>query len=224
MKFRTLKDKNSILIGSLLGDGTISKDGRFRIFHSIKQKEYVDFKAELLKNFFPVTPGERKCTIKGKEFTQVGFSSKTSLYLKRLRKTFYSPNKKITMIQLKKLTPLGLALWYMDDGSLIFQKNNDGKIESRKAYINTQNFSFEENQLMVLYFKEEFDINCKIHKDKTYYRLYFNSSEIKKLIGIIEPYIIDSMRYKICMKYGKNKAKENVCKKACSNECKYNLL
>lgn len=217
MKFRTAKNKNAIVIGMLLGDACIQKDGRMVIGHGEQQREYVEYKKQLLQNFFTVVNYEQTINLKNKQFKQIGIKCYANDYLKNMRKIFYKKNKEINMRQLKKLNPLGLALWYMDDGSLIFQRKN-GVIESRKGYLNTQCFSREENEIMVQYFKEVYDINCKIHLDKGMCRLYFNSSELKKLIKIIEPYVIDSMKYKICMRYGKNKSKENLCKKECS-EC-----
>ena len=224
LKIRTAKNKNGIIIGMVLGDACIEKTGRLSLGHGEKQREYLDFKADLLQNFFNVKKYERTINLNGKEFIQVGLRTNQTPYLRQLRKVLYKPNKEINLRQLKKLTPLGIALWYMDDGSLLFQRDKEGKIESRKAYLNTQGFSREENEIMVNYFKDEWNINCKIHRDKNYYRLYFNSTELKKLIEIIKPFIINSMNYKICMRYGKNKKNENLCSKECSNKCQFNIL
>ena len=226
MKFRTAKNKNGIIIGMLLGDSYLNKYGALATRHCLQQEEYLNFKVSVLENFFAVTKNRIKVkkTEKKEAYEQVGFRIKTTPYLKLMKKNIYTPKKTFTMRHLKKLTPLGIAIWYMDDGSTLFQKNSAGKIESRKGYLNTQGYTKEENEIMKQYFKETFDIKCEIHKDKIYYRLYFNSTELKKLIKIISPFIIDSMKYKICMRYGKNKATENLCKKECSKNCVFNIL
>lgn len=227
MKFRTAKNKNGIIIGMLLGDSSVDKTGRFTTTHCLQQEEYLNFKAELLQSFFIVRKGRIKIkkTEKAEAYEQVVLRLSITPYTKLIRKIIYTPKKTFTMKLLKKLTPLGIAIWYMDDGSLVFQKDKKtGMLESRKGYLNTQGYTIEENELMKQYFKETFNIECKIHKDDTNCRLYFNSTELKKLIKIINPFIIDSMKYKICMRYGKNKATENLCGKECSKNCVFNIL
>ena len=43
-------DKNAILLGLVLGDGSLLGSRKFSIIHSIKQKEYCEFKAKILTN------------------------------------------------------------------------------------------------------------------------------------------------------------------------------
>lgn len=42
-------NENAILLGLILGDGTLDDKGCLGIVHSIKQKEYCEFKAKLLE-------------------------------------------------------------------------------------------------------------------------------------------------------------------------------
>lgn len=190
------KQLNSIIIGLLLGNGYISKDGYLKSINNKLQKEYCDFKKSLLCDNFITTIEEKN--------NKLIITCNKTKYLKQIRKYIYTPNKKIDINNLKKLDALGLSLWYLDNGYVSFSKNKDKSIKSRKGFINTSRFSYEQNIIFQRYFKEVLNIETKIYKKKEKYILYFKCSEFKKLIEIIEPYIIESMKYKICLNYINN--------------------
>ena len=98
----------------LMGDGALSptKSGhgaRFRFGHGAKQAEYGDWKASLFANIGT----SRSTNAKGAVFHDV-----TPLpELSELRQAVYVGGKKVLSEEyLKALTPLSLAVWYMDDG------------------------------------------------------------------------------------------------------------
>ena len=103
------------LLGGLMGDGALSptKSGhgaRYRFGHGMKQAEYADWKASLFANVGP----SRSTNAKGAVFYDL-----TPLpELSELRRAVYVDGKKVLSYDfLKALTPLSLAIWYMDDGS-----------------------------------------------------------------------------------------------------------
>ena len=49
MKSKITKESRNLLIGMLLGDGTISNNNVFKIAHSESQKEYLEWKVKQLK-------------------------------------------------------------------------------------------------------------------------------------------------------------------------------
>jgi recombination protein RecA len=104
------------VLGSLLGDGNLSpnrrdRDGvRFRLGHGAKQAEYLDWKVSLLGNI----ACSRRTGANGAVFADF-----TPLpELAELQRTVYMGNGKRTITDeyLKVLTPLALAIWFMDDG------------------------------------------------------------------------------------------------------------
>ncbi|CAN5239893.1 intein-containing recombinase RecA [soil metagenome] len=106
-----------VVLGSLLGDGNLSsnrrdRDGvRFRLGHGTKQANYLDWKVSLLGNI----PVSRRTNDRGAVFADF-----TPLpELAELQRTVYMGNGKRTITEeyLKALTPLALAIWFMDDGS-----------------------------------------------------------------------------------------------------------
>lgn len=108
-----------VVLGSLMGDGNLSpnrhdRNGvRFRMGHGAKQIDYLQWKTELLGN---IKHSIRE-NAKGARF--VDFTPLPELG--ELRRAVYLGNGKkfLSDDYLKALTPLALAIWYMDDGSFI---------------------------------------------------------------------------------------------------------
>ncbi len=189
-----------VLIGSLLGDArlecrSIGKrhpiTARLRIHHSDKQKDYVFWKYEIFKDI--VGKGPRKIMVwrdskRNKNHYSWYFHSKSLENLGLLQKYFYKGKTKILPENIFNLiTPHALAVWFMDDGS------NTGNSYT----INTQCFSKKEQEKIVKFFKEKYDINAKIVKEYLNFKIAIGRHEYKKLNNAIESYIIPSMIYKI---------------------------
>ena len=198
------QEEQSVILGGLLGDASLAKKNIIAFRHSTKQKEYVLWKHDLLKNI----SGEVKfCNVKaaGNIYEQIGFTvtslkGKLNQFYAELRKitTNDGVRKVVTPQWLSKLTPLSLAVWWMDDGCLSVHKGN------RYDKLCTHGFSLRENGLLKQYLFETWgiDVDIKIEKQK-YYFLRFNVSALKKLISIIYPYVIQipSMLYKVDLNY-----------------------
>ena len=206
-----------LVIGSVLGDGCISQNGRIQVWHSSVQKDYTLWLMDLFSKHFKVSYQERICKNKynNKEFSQVGFYVSPTNYTKLIRMIMYTPYKTITIKQLNKLSPLGLAIWYMDDGCLSFIKK-DGVIKGRQLILNTQSFSYDEQLLICEYFKK-YNIECHIHKDKDKYRIWMNGANASIFLSIIANYIPECMYYKLCYRYHGYKSKLNLCNHQCNN-------
>ena len=220
-------NKNDLVVGNLLGDAHIGKDGRISVWHTEKQKEYTLWLMNLYKKYFKVKYKERECYLRStnQKYKQVGFQTSATDYTRLVRMFFYCPNKRITMKQLKKLSPLGLAIWYMDDGNLSFIKDKEHKICGRQLILNTQSFSFNEQEIIIKYFKEIWNITCNIHHDHDSYRIWMNGTEGAKFLNIISKYIPECMYYKLCYRYHGYKSSNNLCKKQCEHgNCPYGIV
>jgi hypothetical protein len=87
------------------------------------------------------------------------------------------------------LTPLALAVWFMNDGSKIGQG----------ARIATNCFSLEEIEFLSLILKNKFNLDTAPNlagKNKGYI-LYIKKNSMGTLSKLIKPYMIDSMLYKL---------------------------
>ena len=107
-----------ILLGGLMGDSALSfRQGghaaRLRWGHGAKQAEYGDWKMSLFENVGVC----RTTNAKGAVF----YDFKPLAELAELRRVVYmgGGKKTITDEYLKALTPLALAVWFMDDGTFI---------------------------------------------------------------------------------------------------------
>ena len=179
--------QKSFIIGTLLGDGYIRQvkgrqDAFLEVNHSITQKEYVEWKYELLKNLTRSGPKSRNGN--GNRIAYRFFTKQHPEFTKTMD-LFYKDKKKC--IPDLELDPMMLAVWYMDDGS---------RCDKSNVYLNTQQFS-KEDQYKLLKLLENMGLEGTLNKDKEYYRIRFKSSSIPRLFGIIEKYIIPEMRYKI---------------------------
>lgn len=179
--------QKSFLIGTLLGDGYIRRvrgrrDAFLEVNHSFTQKEYVEWKYDLLKNLTKSEPKIRKGN--GTRIAYRFFTKQHPEFTKMMD-MFYKDGKKC--VPDLKLDSISLAVWFMDDGSRCGKYN---------VYLNTQQF-FKDDQYKLLKSLENLGLSASLNKDKHYYRIRFKKSSITKLFGIIENHIIPSMKYKL---------------------------
>lgn len=180
--------QESVVIGSLLGDGYLRtikgrKDAFLEVNHSYNQKEYVDWKYEILRSVTISGPRKRR----GKEGrVAYRFFTRQLPELSGLEEAFYVCRRKIVPESIR-LDPVALAVWFMDDGS---------KCDARGIYLNTQQFALE-SQKRLLRVLDYFSLKARLNRDKSYYRIRFLNSSLPRLKALISNYIIPSMKYKI---------------------------
>ena len=176
--------QQQLILGCVLGDGYMRKkvNAHLQITHSVKQKDYVDWKYRMLKNIIVSAPK----TYSGNE-GRIGyrFFTKSIPELTEIYQKFYQ-NKKKVVPDVLHLTPLTLAVWYMDDGSKSY----------RSCYFNSQMFDMISQQNLLDSLKQ-LGINAALNKDKTYKRIRISTFSTPLLMNMIKPHMIKSMRYKI---------------------------
>ena len=194
------KKQKEIIVGKILGDGhletqTYERTYRLKIEHSLKQKEYVDYLYEELKSLCQSSPKlkTKKYIYKNikKDLSLVWFNTKSSGDFRFFAQQFYKNKKKIIPKIIKKLlTPVSIAIWFMDDGSFKSNKHNT-------FIIHTNGYQKSELELIQKAFLEKFGIKIGIHKQYDNYRLYVYSESSQEFINLIKKYIIPSMTYKL---------------------------
>lgn len=189
------KQHRNLLIGLSIGDGYINKNGFIDIWHSPKQKEYVLYKYSLVKEYCNIQPYPRKFS---SGFESFGFRTKVNDFIKLIHRILYKNGKKtLSKKLLNRLSPKELAIWWMDDGSMSKKINkSNGNIKALVFTLSTCT-TIEQNQIIIDFFKEKYDISFGIRKMKNSYSLICGTKEGKKLSKLLEPFIIDSMKYKI---------------------------
>ena len=186
-----------IVIGSILGDGTIypfNKKGEAILEYKYDDK-YFSYLVWIHEKLAPLGVGEIKPHT---GFHQHRFRLFPNKEIGTLRKVFYPNGKKIVPQTIKKLLvdPLSLAIWYMDDGCLDFRPK-----EHCNATFATFCFSWDECLLLKQTLQENFDLTVSVHRNtmrgKVYYRLYIPSSSMYRFTKLIQPFILPCFFYKI---------------------------
>lgn len=179
-----------VLVGKILGDGSIisniaKSNYRLQVEQKRDHKEYVEWLVDIFYDwvlspprYMPTHRSWKFRTISHKEFTF-------------FRNLFYKGKKKILPENMEKLLthPIGLAVWYMDDGSLSSTK--------KALTLSTHNFSFKENEMLAQCLSKNFDLQANINYDGKGCRLYIPVNNAKHFRDLVDPYILPVMRYKI---------------------------
>jgi len=189
------------LRGTLMGDGAVSATrsghgARFRYSHGAKQVAYADWKA----SFFANIGSSRHIRDDG----VVTFDFQPLPELAELRRSVYVGGKKaFDDDYLKGLTPLSLALWYMDDASFTIrskgkQTRSGGGITGR-ATICVEAMEPATRERLVAYLADTWNIRPKLIAKGAANKavLVFPTPETTKLHALIAPFVHPTMEYKL---------------------------
>jgi hypothetical protein len=193
----------SMIIGSTLGDTHLEKRknglGTRIIFEqSSDNVEYLMWFHNYLANKGYCSNTKPKLQIrirqKGKVFYQYRVNSYTFSSFNWIHEMFYKlvDNKYIKIVPLnigEYLTPLALAIWFMDDGSSL----------NRSARIATNCFTLEEVNLLCNVLKSRYNIIATLNKcgkDKGHI-IYIHVKSMELFANIVKPYLLPSLYYKL---------------------------
>lgn len=180
--------QHAILVGSLLGDGTLRRQGNrlnalFEVNHAYKHQAYVDWKWQNFQNYILSSPKSRKG--RGVRIAY-RFTTRSLPIFTAYHSWFYVNGIKRIPNNLR-LDPLSLAVWFMDDGT---------KIRSA-LYLNTQQFTLPEQMFLQKLLLDKFGLQSALNRDKHYFRIRFSTESSKSLQKLVEPYVIECMKYKL---------------------------
>jgi hypothetical protein len=169
--------------------------------HCEKQFEYLMWKKENILEKVSrckIYPTDHKAP-NGVMFKGYHLNSQTNPVYTGLYDRFYFNGKKsLDEYLVKMLTPLSLALLYMDDGNC---SKPDKKHWTKENFtIATCNFDYANQLLLKKSFKILFDLEWNVNKTSyKYYHLRLLRSNNEKFVSIIKPYVemIPSMMYKL---------------------------
>ena len=193
----------SMIIGSTLGDSHLEKRkngiGTRVIFEqSSNNVEYLMWFHNYLASRGYCNNAKPKLQIrirqKGKVFYQYRVNSYTFSSFNWIHEMFYKlvDNKYIKIIPLnieEYLTPLALAIWFMDDGSSL----------GKGVRIATNCFTLEEVNFLCNVLKSKYNIIAtpnKCGKDKGHI-IYIHVNSMKIFTNIVKPYLLPSLYYKL---------------------------
>ena len=195
-----------VILGSLMGDGTLSPNlrgrsgTRFRMGHGAKQAAYLDWKMSLLENI----PHSRTSNAKGAVFAD--FTPLPELAELREIVYFGDGKKHLTWDYLKSLTPLALAVWYMDDGCFTVRskgvqertRGGTGRIE-----ICVEAMSPGSRDRLVSYLRDAYRLDVKLTSRgaRKMSVLQFTTAASAEFQELVAPYVHPSMDYKLLPRF-----------------------
>lgn len=194
---------NEIIIGLLLGDGHLqcrNINSRFIYGQSSLRKHHLNYFYHILGLFKPFISKDfvpKSRTFKDKKtnntYSSIYFATLTLPCFNYYRNLFYNKeNKKTVPSNISELlTPMGLAYWISDEGSL----------QNKGLHLSTYGFSLEEVNLLINtlenLFAPNFIIKCSKHTHKKGYRIYIWEESMNKIRPLISQYMHEDMLYKI---------------------------
>lgn len=199
-------DQLSIIIGMMLGDSNINKEGQLTTIHKRDHKQYIELKQQILGG----TVNDISCITFGKlrQFSKLRID--VNAQTKKLYELMYQDEygnkiKKTTKNIINYITEKSLAFWYMDDGSMKWSKHNIKNGYNPSIELCTDNFTYNDCKLLTELLYSKWGITSLIYNFKNkYFRIKFNVDNTKKFMELISPYIIDCMQYKLHPNYRNN--------------------
>ena len=200
--FRLSDFQWEVILGGLMGDGALSPSrsghgARFRFGHGPRQAAYADWKASLLGNL----RAARTTNAAGAVF----YDLQPLPELAELRRAVYIGGRKVLSYDyLKRLTPLSLAIWYMDDGSFSLRAKglqDRTRGGSGRAEICIQAMDPTSRSRLVAYLTDTWGIRPKLVQRAGEAVLVFSKDETAKLHALIAPFVHPSMAYKLLPRY-----------------------
>jgi recombination protein RecA len=195
-----------LILGSLMGDGNLSPNRRgrsgtrFRMGHGAKQAAYLDWKASLLENI----PHSRTTNAKGAVFAD--FTPLPELSELHEAVYFGDGKKHLNWDYLKSLTPLALAVWYMDDGTFTLRSKG---VQARtvggtgRVEICVEAMSPGSRDRLARYLQDTHGLEVKLTSRgaRQVSVLQFSTAASAKFQKLIAPYVHPSMEYKLLPRY-----------------------
>ena len=196
-----------VVLGSLMGDGCLSppvrqdsESARLRIGHGAQQSAYLDWKVSLLENI----PHSRTINSKGAVFAD--FSPLAELH--ELRSAVYLGDGKKFLSEeyLKGLTPLSLAIWYMDDGSFSLRsKGLQQRTQGGSGRIEICVEAMSEGSQVRLrdYLHDTHGLDVRLRKAGAAAKavLVFSTAATAKFQELVAPYMAPCMEYKLLPRF-----------------------
>lgn len=229
MDMELTQRQREIITGSLLGDGSLTKiygnkSSAFREAHSMAQLDYIQWKHKNLEPLSLPLKIEKRSTINGfdksKNSPIIDKNIKTDFAVmrtystpefKELEKIWYlrnhsndyvfdKNNRRIKIIpDSVVLTPLSLMVWFLDDGTNLY--NGNSQYKSRNAVFHTLSFKFEECEKLKDQIQQLGFTGCGVRSNKEKPEIViYSSSYCKFMQAIDELNEVEKMKYKTDMR------------------------
>jgi len=201
--------QKEIIYGSMMGDAKKFAQASIGFGQCENQKEYLEWKYNELKSLVTKRGIKKEAYYdkrSGNTHVSYRFYTYSNTELEEINKQFYgSESKQIANKILKNLTPLSIAVWYMDDGRTDwnYRKRKYGKHVKEYYSFCTDSFSLESCRNIKDWFFESYNIKVRIkqrgcRKDGVpKYRIIVEHDSNEDFIRLISPHVLPMFGYKI---------------------------
>jgi recombination protein RecA len=193
-----------VVLGSLMGDGNLSPNRRdrsgvrFRLGHGAEQAAYLDWKVSLLGNI----EVSRRTDARGAVFADF----RALPELDELRRAVYlgDGRKHLSEEYLKALTPLALAVWYMDDGAFTLRsKGLQARTQGGSGRIEfcVQALAQGSQLRLVDYLRDTHGLDARRVLKAGQATLVFSTAASAKFQELVAPYVPETMEHKLLPRF-----------------------
>lgn len=186
-----------LIESSLLGDATLTKNGKNFKYEEGHKQEHEEFIYQI-RNWLGECFSNFSNHVSGFGTPMIRVSSKPNIIITKLRKKWYKNGIKKIPNSLDWMTDFSVAKWFMDDGSLCHNDN-----QKDRAHFATNGFSKNEVIRLGKRLHEMYSVDCSFYYSKGW-NLRINAGkngEINKFWQSIAPYIVPCMRYKLPIEF-----------------------
>ena len=188
--------QEQVLIGKMLGDGSLSKNSSTGIRNFISfshKKEHEDYLNYTSHCLGLIAGSNQKDQISGYGTVMCRGRTKSLECIEKAFSHWIIDDIKVIPHDLC-LTPISMAFWYMDDGSLLHSELQEDRLTIATNAFNVHHISIIEREL------NKFNINIKI-QESCGLRVRLNINDADKFFTLIAPYIPEIMQYKLPVRY-----------------------
>ena len=191
-RFKLNQEQENVLIGTLLGDGSLNKRGRFHRLHvkqSSKQLSLVQYRHKIFSNITTMEIRSFSQKVNDRYYEFCEFVTLTHSEFSRYHKLFYpEKGKVISKTLVSQITsPICLANWFMDDGYA----------EYAGFAFSTHCFSRREVELLSNTINKNFNFATNLRKNKGKWIIYVPKRNVSVFRNIVQPHILPEFYYKL---------------------------
>jgi hypothetical protein len=183
--------QQSVLVGTLLGDGCLAKHGRFHRLH-VKHKAahiaLVEYKHVVFSGFVTMQLHRFDQHLGGKRHPCAQFATRTSPLFSEWYARFYRDGRKHVPVDIERLlTPLAVAVWLMDDGAADYAG----------VTFQTHNFVSEDIARLTEALSGKFHLAVNTRPNKRGLVIYVAARSLPRLRELIGRHVLPDFTYKL---------------------------
>jgi hypothetical protein len=200
-----------VLTGLMLGDGNIFRGKnaswpKLSVDRAIEDKQYLIENYDTFKDFCLSPPHYYERHRWGKVYEGGAFATRQAKVFDSWYEIWYPNNVKCVPRSLV-LSPIAIAIWFCDDGSIRPREHNVARMELQLA---TQGFSKDDNEFLCSLLTDKFKEPFLVCKSDKLYKIIAADNATRAFIQEIDPIFPQSMLRKACWKNTETRFYENI--------------